>query len=248
MTNKDSVVRCVEALSQEVPNLLAAEVADQRERESYYLSQEGWIRQRVQYLDEIQALIGRERDILKDQHDFCRNEIMKCRRTTVKLEEVKSKFLESKDITPSIQLYETQINSDLETITAALNDIESSIDAAMTQKRQKESEHEELKREKDANIDLIEDLLDRIECLEGDQREFGDSIVKLDRQCKALIEWSDRLNQKEGSLSSKKSTLLSRCELLQMYVDDGHPVVRLHDFFGEDMTIEREDLCEEIDH
>eukprot|EP00796_Vickermania_ingenoplastis_P011123 gene11123-7749_t len=211
-TRSSDVVLNVQRVVRSIPELIASGVKDENEREKYYLAQEAWIRERVSLLDETQSLIAQERDLLKIQHDHCREHIIKTRQAVEKYKNADSRFSNLCAAQPTLQKKEKMLDLQLYEVFSALEGIEQSLEAALKKKEISQNQHMELKKEERKRSDVILDLVEDVDKLKTKQQTLSADIKKLERQREALNEWSERLEAREVHLSSRKTELFQQQE------------------------------------
>lgn len=199
----------VKQIAGDIPKLVGSRLRDIKERENYFLAQEQWIRKRVQLLDEAQSLIIKERDLLKIQHEHCREQIAKSRTEEDDLHEVEMKFRRLANVSPFLKTKEDTVNAALQSISASIEKLEESVQKTLNEKSQFTKRHQTLKEAEQMKSTQTIDLVKEVEKLTTKQRDLEQDIVNLKRKREDLSQWSDRLEKNETELTAQTAALLN---------------------------------------
>lgn len=244
-----NVAEEINQIAEDIPKLVACGLRDLQERENYFLSQEKWIRRRVDLLDEAQSLIIRERDLLKEQHDHCREQIANSRTTSDELREAEAKFRRQANVSPFLKRKEHLLDTALQTVSDSIEKLEESLKEVFTEKDQMAKRHQALKEAEQMKSTQTVELLKEVENLTKRQKYLDDDIINLHQQREGLSQWSDRLEKSETMLSVRTVALLNRHDLTTLL-----PTEKLHSLLsmqvmhaGSDVAIDHDETPEEID-
>lgn len=233
----------VKSIVEKIPQLIGAGLKDSGDHEKYFLSQEAWIRQRVNYLDEVQTLIAKERDLLKKQHDHCREQIIKARMVAANLVKYEAKFSKMCDVAPTLQSNERILDEELEKVNLSLEEIEKKLEVALKKNDDAQRRQGELKAEEIAKTGLTNELLDKVDSLTSKQQTLAFDIKKMERQRDALNEWSVQLDATEASLALKKKE-----KIIDSNNMSAIPLIPYHTMFAQQITVHHDTPKEEIDY
>lgn len=239
----------VQKIANEIPNLVACGLRDLKERENYFLAQEKFIRQRVQLLDEAQSLIIRERDMLKKQHDHCREQIAQSRTQSDELQDAEINFRRLANISPFLKRKENLLNNALQTVSEAIEELDESLNKAFKEKDKLQTRHEALKEAERMKSTQTIDLLNDVQKLTSEKKHLEQDIVDLKRERDNLTQWSDRLEKKEMSIATQTRALLERLTMAGILLHGKrHSLQSLQDVLAkEDIARDQEAASEDID-